>query len=58
MTEFKPIKIDSTCSEMVIVIGNRLSNTSSNLDKAVCISHANMLGKGMHPIILPPAIGR
>ena len=29
------------------------------LDKAVCISHhANTLGKDIHPIILPPAIGK
>ena len=29
------------------------------LDKTVCISHnANTLGKGMNPIILPPAIDK
>ena len=29
------------------------------LDKTDCISHSsNTLGKGMNPIILPPAMGR
>ena len=29
------------------------------LDQAVCISHsANILGKGMHPTILPLALGK
>ena len=29
------------------------------LDKANCISHSsNTLGKGMNPIILPPAMGK
>ena len=44
---------------MVIVVGNEHSNTSSNLDKTDCISHStNTLGKGMNPIILPPAMGK
>ena len=43
---------------MVIVIGNGHGDKSSNpgLD---CISHnTNILGKGMNPIILPPAMDR
>ena len=33
--------------------------SSENLNEVVCISHsANILGKGMHPTILPPAIGK
>ena len=29
------------------------------LDETVCISHrSNTLGKGMNPIILPPAMGK
>ena len=43
---------------MVIVVGNGHSDTSSNLDGTDCISHStNTLGKGMNPIILPPAMG-
>ena len=39
---------------MVIVVGNGHGDTSSN-----CISHStNTLGKGMNPIILPPAMGK
>ena len=41
---------------MVIVVGNGHGDTSSNPD---CISHCtNSLGKGMNPIILPPAMGK
>ena len=48
---------------MVIVTGYGHSDTSSIqfnfLDKADCISHStNTLGKGMNPIILPPAMGK
>ena len=29
------------------------------LNEAICISHiANIFGKGMHPTILPPAMGK
>ena len=49
----------SACGVMVIVIGNGHSDTGSNLDETNCISHStNTLGKGMNPIILPPAMGR
>ena len=44
---------------MVIVVGNGHSDTSSNLDETDCISYStNTLGKGMNPIILPPAMGK
>ncbi len=44
---------------MVIVVGNGLGGTSSNLDETDSISHStNTLGKGMNPIILPPAMGK
>ena len=34
-------------------------DTSSKLDETDCISHCtNTLGKGMNPIILPPAMGK
>ena len=40
---------------MVIVVGNGHDDTSSNQS----ISHStNTLGKGMNPIILPPAMGK
>ena len=44
------------CSVMITVVGNGHSNTSSNPDEANSIYHStNTLGKGMNPIILPPA---
>ena len=44
---------------MVIVVGNGHADTISNLNETDCISHGtNTLGKGMNPIILPPAIGK
>ena len=50
---------DGARGVMVIVVGNGLGDTSSNLDGADCISHStNTLGKGMNPIILPPAMGK
>ena len=43
---------------MVIVLGNGDVDTSSNPGRD-CISHStNTLGKGMNPIILPPAMGK
>ena len=43
---------------MVIVLGNGHGDTSSNPGRD-CISHStNTLGKGMNPIILPPAMGK
>ena len=44
---------------MVIVVGNGHGDTSPNLYETSCISHStNTLGKGMNPIILPPAMGK
>ena len=44
---------------MVIVVGNGHGDMSSNQDETDCISHStNTLGKGMNPIILPPAMGK
>ena len=46
---------------MVIVVGNGHGDTSSNsnLDETNCTSHStNTLGKGMNPVILPPAMGK
>ena len=44
---------------MVTDIGNEHGDRSSNLDRAVCISHcANPLEKGMDPTILPLATGK
>ena len=55
----KAIKFDfsgGACGVMVIVIGN---GHSSNPGQTDCISHnTNTLGKGMNPIILPPAMGK
>ena len=43
---------------MVIVVGIGHDDTSSN-PETDCISHnTNTLGKGMNPIILPPAMGK
>ena len=44
---------------MVIVGGNEHGDTSSILGETDCISHSTKtLGKGMNPIILPPAMGK
>ena len=44
---------------MVIVAANGHGDTSSNPGETDCISHStNTFGKGMKPIILPPAIGK
>ena len=44
---------------MVIVVGSGHGDTSSNLNETDCISHStNTLGKGMNPIILPPAMDK
>ena len=44
---------------MVIVAGYGHGDTSSNPDETDCISHStNTLGKGMNPVILPPAMGK
>ena len=50
-----PIKykfIGGACGVMVIIVGNGHGEND-------CISHStNTLGKGMNPIILPPAMGK
>ena len=44
---------------MVIVVGNGHATRVQILDKTDCISRStNNLGKGMNPIILPPAMGK
>ena len=44
---------------MVIVAGNEHGARVQILDETDCISHStNTLGKGMNPIILPPAMGK
>ena len=46
-------------SVMVIVVGNGHVTQVQILDETDCISHStNTLGKGMNPIILPPAMGK
>ena len=56
---YKVIQFGSARGVMVIVVGNWHDDTSSNLDKTDCISHStNINGKGMNPIILPPAMGK
>ena len=43
---------------MVFIVGNEDGDTSSNPGRADYISYStNTLGKGMNPIILPPAMG-
>ena len=45
------------CNVMVVIRGNGCVNLS--LDEAICISYSvNTLGKGMHPTILPSAMGK
>ena len=44
---------------MVIFVGNGHGDTSSNPAETDSISRStNTLGKGMNPIILPPAMGK
>ena len=44
---------------MVIVVGNEHAIQVQFQDEADYISHStNTLGKGMNPIILPPAMGK
>ena len=53
---------DLSCARGVVVIavGNEHGDTRVQiLDETDCISHStNTLGKGMNPIILPPAMGK
>ena len=45
------------CGVMVIIVGNGHGDTSSNSGRDW--SHStNTLGKGMNPIILPPAMNK
>ena len=48
------------CGVMVIVIGNGHGDTSSNPGREWLHFHIALipLGKGMNPIILPPAMGK
>ena len=56
--QLETIYNSNACGVMVIVIGNGHSDTSSNPGRD-CISHStNTLGKGMNPVILPPAMGK
>ena len=44
---------------MVIVLEMDMMTWVQILDETDCISHStNTLGKGMNPIILPPAMGK
>ena len=44
---------------VIIVVGNGHGQRVQILDETDCISHStNTLGKGMNPIILPPAMGK
>ena len=44
---------------IVIVVGNEHATRVQILDLTDCISHStNTLGKGMNPIVLPPAMGK
>ena len=53
------IKLGGARGVMVIVTGYGHGDTSSIPGKTDCISHStNTLGKGMNPIILPPAMGK
>ena len=53
------IKFEGAGGVMVIVVGNGPTTRVQILDEADCISHStNTLGKGMNPIILPPAMGK
>ena len=47
----------TTGNVMVIVVGNGLRDTSSNPGRD-WLHSTNTLGKGMNPIILPPAMGK
>ena len=50
---------DFHCGVMVIIVGNGQATRVQILDESDCISHStNTLGKGMNPIILPPAMGK
>ena len=49
--------IGAACGVIVIVVGNEPGDTSSTPGQDWSHS-ANTLGKGMNPIILPPAMGK
>ena len=51
----KKKKKGGTRAVMIILVATRVQI----LDETDCISHStNTLGKGMNPIILPPAMGK
>ena len=59
--------INSTChirhhttirGVVVIVVGNGHGDSSSNPGRVIAFHSTNTLGKGMNPIILPPAMGK
>ena len=51
--------IEGARGVMVIIAGYGYGDMSSNPGQTDCISHStNNLGKGMNPIILPPAMGK
>ena len=53
----REITVGGARGVMIIVAGNGHGDTI--LDETVCISHStNTLGKGMNPIVLPPAMGK
>ena len=52
-------KLGGARGVMVIVVGNGHGERVQILDETDCISlSTNTLGKGMNPIILPPAMGK
>ena len=51
--------VGGACGVMVIVVGMDTAIRVQILDETDSISHStNTLGKGMNPIILPPAMGK
>ena len=42
-----------------VIIAMDFVTRVQNLDEVVCVLlHANILGKGINPVVLPPAIGK
>ena len=50
-------KFRGDCGVMIIIVGNGHGDMSSNLGRD-WLHFTNTLGKGMNPIILPPAMGK
>ena len=60
-TQQYKVRIKSVRGVIVIVVENEMKTVTrvQTLDEVDCISHCtNILGKGMNPIILPPAMGK